>query len=108
MKCFAELFVTEDGVNVGSMTVPGWFLSYDEVHRCVQSELTVFQGASGCQAVIRCTAGCSKSTTNAQDLGKPAVVVPGLFSTEWAAWAFMAEKRMRQALECSKKAGGGT
>lgn len=106
MKTFAAHFKTEDGVLLSALETTGYVVSNDEVFQVRSLELSAHVAADRepLHLVAKAVVECYKSTNNSNDVGKPANVIPGLFSTATAAFTFMAEKRMRQALECSAKA----
>ena len=106
MKTFAAHFKTEDGVLLSALETTGHIVSNDEVHQVRTIELSahVANDREPLHLVVKAIVDCYKSTTNGNDVGKPAEVIPGMFSTATAAFTFMAEKRMKQALECSAKA----
>lgn len=106
MKTFAAHFKTEDGVLLSAMETTGFLVSNDEVHQIqnLTLEAHITNRHDPLRFIARATVDCYKSTVNTNDPGKPACVMPGMFSTSTAAFAFMAEKRMKQAMEFNAKA----
>lgn len=106
MKTFAAHFKTEDGVLLCAMESTGFLVSNDEVHqiRTLTLEAHITNRSEPLHLIARATVDCYNSSVNASDIGKPACVIPGMFSTETAAFAFMAEKRMKQAMAFNAKA----
>ena len=106
MKTFAAHFKTEDGVLLSALETTGFLVAQDDVHQIqtLRLEACITNRSNPLHLIATASLDCYKSSANANDIGKPACVIPGMFSTEAAAFTFMAEKRMKQAMECNQKA----